>query len=430
MAHSAQNLPSVPQLVQNVVQRCAALWWDGGSGSEDLGPAYTSDEQVAGEGQLKRFQDMVAVEAKRAPRTRAQRQATQERILAAFRAFARVSLGFGETHMDALLDQGLPQVGTQFAQTARCFDPTIRGSDIFQAMRNVWTMNCLQMLLGQRIELTPAVFAYSMLYPYTDNYLDDPAISVESKRAFNERFGRRLQGEDVAPANTQERTIYKLVGMIESQFPRRDYTQVFESLYAIHRAQCKSVDLLRRQASPYEVDVLGISLEKGGTSVLADGYLVAGTLSEAQAAYVFAWGAFLQFADDLQDVEQDTTDGLSTVFSQTAGRWPLDAITDRTLHFGRQVVEGLDCFAAPTAEPVKRLMERSTYSLLVEAAGAAPHLYTPDYVRQLERHSPFRFAFVKERRRQMAGQSAAIMALVEAFARFDPRDSPPPFPLP
>ena len=31
-------------------------------------------------------------------------------------------------------------------------------------------------LLGLPVEVTPAVFAYSMLYPYTDNYLDDPAI--------------------------------------------------------------------------------------------------------------------------------------------------------------------------------------------------------------------------------------------------------------
>ena len=97
---------------------------------------------------------------------------------------------------------------------------------------------------------------------------------------------------------------------------------------------------------------------------------------------------------------------------------------------GWQVVEGLACFVAPAAEPVKRLMEKSTYRLLVEAVGGAPQLYTRDYVRRLERHSPFRFSFVQERRSQMAGQSAAIMALIEAFARFDPGDSPAPFPLP
>ena len=64
------------------------------------------------------------------------------------------------------------------------------------------------------------------------------------------------------------------------------------------RAQCRSLELLHRTASPYEVDVLGISLEKGGTSVLADGYLVAGSLTRPQAELAFGFGAYLQIVDD------------------------------------------------------------------------------------------------------------------------------------
>jgi hypothetical protein len=428
--HNTTPQLNVAEMVRRFVQQFSDLWWETDSRNPPLGPTYAPEEQSAREAQLKRFQATVTAEAKHAPRTAPERQATQERILAAFRAIARVALGFGEGHMDALLERGLPQVGTQFAQTARRFDPTIPGSDIFQAMRNVWTMNCLQLLLGLPIQLTPAIFAYSMLYPYTDNYLDDPAVSEGAKQAFNERFGRRLAGEDVAPADAQEEIIYKLVGMIEDQFERSRFPQIFESLLAIHRAQIKSVYLLRRNASPYEVDVLGIGLEKGGTSVLADGYLVAGSLTEAQAAYMFGWGAFVQLGDDLQDIVPDVKDGLLTVFTQTAGGWPMDGVTDRAFHFGQAVVGGLDCFDAPSAEPVKELMRRSTFRLLIEAAGAASQFYTRDYVRKLEPHSPFRFSFLRERRKQMAGQSASIMGLVEAFARLDDAEAPPPFHLP
>jgi len=31
-----------------------------------------------------------------------------------------------------------------------------------------------------------------MLYPYTDNYLDDPSVSREEKLGFSNRFGQRL----------------------------------------------------------------------------------------------------------------------------------------------------------------------------------------------------------------------------------------------
>jgi hypothetical protein len=303
-------------------------------------------------------------------------------------------------------------------------------SDIFQAMRNVWTMSCLQLLLGLPIRLTPAIFAYSMLYPYTDNYLDDASVPEADKVSFNERFARRLAGERVIPANLLESRVYDMVGMIEGQFDRASHAGVYGSLLAIHQAQCSSVSLMRLDASPYELDVLGISLHKGGASVLADGYLVAGDLDPTQAAFLFGWGAVVQFGDDLQDVVLDGQHGPITVFSQTAGRWPLDGVTDRTFHFGRKVMAGLDCFDGPNAGPVKDLMRRSASRLLIEAAGMADHLYTPDYVRELEPHSTLSFGFLRQRAKMMAGQTDSIMRLVEAFARLDPDEDPPPFPLP
>ena len=220
-------------------------------------------------------------------------------------------------------------------------------------------------------------------------------------------------------SNAHEGTIYDLVGMIEGHFERARYPQVYDSLLAIHRAQCRSIELLQPNASPYEVDVLGISVEKGGASVLADGYLVAGALTRAQAEYMFGWGAFVQLVDDLQDVEEDGRDGLATVFSVTAGRWLLDAITNRTFHFGRQVVDRLACFDAPGAEPMKQMMRESAFRLLIESAGSAARFYSKPYLQDLEAHSPFRFSFLGQRRGMWAAQSAPLMSLVEAYARVD-----------
>jgi hypothetical protein len=269
-----------------------------------------------------------------------------------------------------------------------------------------------------------------MLYPYTDNYLDDPNTTPETKRAFNKRFALRLSGREVSPTSSHEATVYSLVAMIESQFDRSRYPAVFESLHAIHSAQRKSVQLLRRNASPYEVDVLGISIEKGGSSVLADAYLVAGSLDEDQASCAFGWGAFVQLVDDLQDVEEDARDGLQTVFSQSAGHWTLDAITNRALHFGSQVTRRLDCFCAQTAGPIKELMRQSAAQLLIQAAGAAHHYYTDAYLREIEPHSPFRFTFLSQQRERAAARMAPLVGLIEAFASVDDPESPSPFALP
>ena len=61
------------------------------------------------------------------------------------------------------------------------------------------------------MQLTPSIFAYSMLYPYSDNYLDDPSVSREAKLSFSVRFGRRLAGDAVASANPLEATIWRLI---------------------------------------------------------------------------------------------------------------------------------------------------------------------------------------------------------------------------
>jgi len=418
----------MPDWVRRLSQQFTALWWQTGSSAPSLGPTYTDREQSARAAHLERFLGSLTAELQRPPRTQSARQATQERIYSAFGAFARSALGFEERHLDILLSRGFTQVAAEFAQAARRFDPAVSGSDISQASRNAWAMNGLQLLLGLPVQLTPAVFAYSMLYPYSDNYLDDPTIPVETKMAFNERLTRRLAGEGIAPTNAHERIICDLMGMIEGQFERSQYPQVFESLSAIHRAQIKSVGLLHRNVSPYEVDVLGISFEKGGTSVLADGYLVAGSLTEAHAEFLFGWGAFLQLADDLQDVQQDGKDGLLTVFSQTAGRWPLDTLTNRTFHFGAKVLEGLGCFDAPGVEPLKELMRTSAVMLLINAASRASRLYTRSYLRELEAHSPFRFSFLSKSRKKLARQRASLMRMIEAFAAPDGAESPSFFP--
>lgn len=45
--------------------------------------------------------------------------------------------------------------------------------------------NALQLLFGKEVYYSKANFAYSMLYPYTDNYLDNTNIDKNDKILFN-----------------------------------------------------------------------------------------------------------------------------------------------------------------------------------------------------------------------------------------------------
>jgi len=344
------------------------------------------------------------------PRNREEAQHLQVRVGTAFRLLAEETLGFTARQLDLLPAQAFSAVSVEFVRMARAFDPRLSGEDIYQAGRNAWTANGLQWLLGLPVENSPSIFAYSLLYPYTDNYLDDPAINVATKLAFNERFRRRLAGELLAPTNAQEQIIFELVAMIEKQYSRADDLAVFESLLDIHHAQGQSLELMRRAAAPGEVDVLGLSFGKGGTSVLADGYLVSSSLTEAQRQYAYGHGIFAQLLDDMEDMEQDRQAGRLTVYTQPDGNSSLDALANRTFHFGHQVLMRLDCFGVD--ESLREMIRRGADLLLIDTIGRMDRYYTAAYLRQLEAYSPFRFSFLKEQRDAFFRRHGSLVKLM------------------
>ena len=410
-----------------LLEEALSVWGDCPDSPPAFDRAITTEEQIAREQHLERFLDCVQSEMHRPPVGRAERQAMHARLTEALTAFGRSALRLEDAHVSLLLEGGLSSVGTHLARQARQFDPAVSVADIFQATRNAWTACGLQMLFGRAMRLTPSIFAYSMLYPYSDNYLDDPAIDAATKRGFGERFGQRLKGEQIEPANAYEDSIWRLVALIESEYIRTGNPQIYQALFHIHAAQVKSIRLLRRGGESATVDVLRLSFEKGGASVLADGYLAAGALTPAQERFVFFWGILLQLADDLQDVREDCRDGVRTLFSQDLGRRPLDAVTSRTIHFGRRTMALLHQLPSSDCLPLRQLIQRSSLSILIRSAGEAGEFYTPHYLRELECHSPFRFSYLNERRAQFAKRSGMLARLFESFLEGDKDE--PAFPL-
>ncbi len=397
---------------------------------------FTAAEQATREIHLDLLLQTVEAELRDLPRTRSERRSARSRITSAFIDFAKACLDLDDSHLELLLNDGFSAVATQLARQARQFDPGVSAADIFQASRNAWTACGLQSLMGQEMHLTPSIFAYSMLYPYTDNYLDDPAASRGAKLAFSDRFRRRLDGDAIEPFNDREATIWRLVELIEEQYARADWPEVYASLLTIHRAQENSVRLLRFGSSSAGADVLELSFEKGGASVLADAYLAAGSLSPDEAQFAFGWGALLQLADDLQDLQQDLRQGILTVFTQAAARtplgMPLDDLTTRTLSFGQRVMRQVNRLPsnhsavngqAAKRKPLEELIRMSCSLLLIWSAGESGKLYTSRYLADLEAHSPFRFAHLAEKRKKLARWTGPLARLFESFLE-DEEDEP------
>jgi hypothetical protein len=77
------------------------------------------------------------------------------------------------------------------------------------------------------------------------------------------------------PENNLEEKVFGLLLIIEEVYPGTITQRFFESILCIQDAQIKSLMQQKRSITSYE-QTLAISAEKGGTSVLADCFLVCG----------------------------------------------------------------------------------------------------------------------------------------------------------
>ena len=207
-----QQLYSWPWVEAQVAQTIE-VWHGGAARTTQDGPRYSLKEQQKREKAYDQGLRAVEREVRRTPRSRAERIESKDRIVASFARFSAAALNLEGEAVKLLTDDLLP-VGTKLARWARRFDPNLGMADIIQACRNAWTACGLQPLLGERVGITPSILGYSLLYPYSDNYLDREDISSEAKLRFCERFRDRLRGERLSVRDYREAALWTLVKLI------------------------------------------------------------------------------------------------------------------------------------------------------------------------------------------------------------------------
>lgn len=403
-------------MIQNYTEQYAEIWERCSFEMPGFSKSYPKEDKLSREKFLDQFLNTIKAFRKDRIRGKSFTETDQQLFLRNIRGFLSNGLDFTESQLELMFSDEMVEITRSFVRQAKAFDPDLPFNDIFQACRNMWIMNGLQLIMGIPMQVTPSIFAYSMLYPYTDNLIDDPNISNFEKLVFSERFRDRLSGVMLEPQNKTENAIFRLVGMIEEEYSRADFPEVFESLLGIHDAQTNSMKLLQQNNLIIEPEILKICLAKGGASVLADGYLVAGKLTETQRYFLYGYGAYLQLLDDIQDVEEDRAAGLMTVFSRSAFQVQLDERLNKTYWFGEHVMGSLEFFNGQHIELFKSLMRRSMDLFITEAIAQLPDAYSRKYVAAFESFSPFNFSYIRKRKEQFAPYNGFLLTAIEEFA--------------
>lgn len=306
-----------------------------------------------------------------------------------------------------------------FIHAARDFDPTIGDDDILQALRNLWVFNSIQMIFGQPASLTPSSMAYSLLYPYSDNGLDSGGRSEQEIAAGMDWLSLWFEGKESEAPDSWAEKIARLLHMIEEEFPRLDFPDLYRSLYAIHCAQRRSLLLHDVPPDADEASLLAITVEKGGTSVLVDGYLADRRLHDARGDALFGFGVLLQLADDLQDLEEDRIAGHWTPFQQALRKGQLNEATCRLLRFTNDCAAGLQNLVPGRTTPVQRIIESSCTILIAEAVARYRDMYRLSFLQTFEHSLPLRLAYLREIKQNLRVQrmQSPIFPRVEnAFA--------------
>lgn len=388
--------------VEELVRGHALLWQDAPAGPRPSKKRYTRAEKRAVERELSDLVAKLSAEPVRTAFLDGSLEAARlEETAANLRPGFKRLLRLIDLPLEAVYDARFIDSTRRFLQTARDFDPELSLASAYQALRNVWIMNSLQFDLGLPVEHTDAIFAYSMVYPYLDNMLDDARTTEAGKLAFVARLRSWLEGSAEAADSPREEKLLSLVRFIERRFPRPSFPGVYRSLLAIFNAQVKSLLQQRPEAAPSAGDILSISLEKGGTSVLADGYLVAGTLEPADEEFCFGFGTFLQLADDLQDIAEDSRCWHRTLFAGGPASVPLDTTALRLESYLAAVLKKARREATPSRSALCDAIGSGLALMFRESVGKQPEYFRRAFVRGAKGAFPLRFSYLRKLRRRL-----------------------------
>ncbi len=384
------------------IEHFVSIWQESSTDFPVFEKKYSTAEQKIREAHFSEFQQKINGLRSRKKVEELRKSDPAKTFFPVFKSFLQMVFDFEPDQLEIILSDKFKYVSKDFFYKAREFGPELSPENIYQGMRNVWIMNGIQLMMDLPVEITPSIFGYSMIYPYSDNLLDDPNITAEEKKQFSNRFNRRLHGENTTPQNYTEMQLFILVEMFEEQFPRNDFPKVYQSLYAIQAGQTNSLQL-NCNSLVTDDEVRYICFEKGGASVLADGYLVAGRLTKEQEQALFGYGVYLQLLDDIQDVKEDADASTRTLFSGLKKN-NLDAFVNKTIHFGRKALDEMRCFEGAEIETFLRLMNRSIETMIIESVGMNEQHFSSEFLNEIEKSSPLRFEFLRKKRSQSKSQ--------------------------
>ncbi|MGF7142163.1 hypothetical protein HNQ56_000573 [Anaerotaenia torta] len=304
-----------------------------------------------------------------------------------------------------------------FLKQFRRFCPELGLEELGQGIRNYTVYAMFKLIHRLPSGFCKAAFGYSMLYPFTDNYIDSSQRSPEEKLEYNQLIRDTILGNTVRPKNPHHHKTCELLRAIISQYPREADDRIYTLLLMMLEAQ---EDSLRQQSPTAKLtgeQRLDISLFKGGVSVLIDRFLVNKELTQADCNFYLGFGFFLQLADDLQDIGEDSGKGYQTLFTLDTSAQQTERLVNKLLNYLHTIMAsycgqnnsmpasghgiGTVQQEAPSLPPAQinntfiDFILTSSKLLILTSLFGSREFFSADYLNRMERYLPVSVSFLE-----------------------------------
>jgi hypothetical protein len=291
--------------------------------------------------------------------------------------------------MDEDTINNLEEELTLFLKQVRVFAPEISFYDIGQAIRNYIVYIMFKEMNGLKTGFSMSAFSYSMLYPVTDNYIDNRDYTDRDKKDYNQIIRDKIAGNQVNPKSIHQRKTCELLQTIENEYPREKDLTIFNLLHIMLEAQVDSLKQQKNDIKLSESERQDISLYKGGVSVLIDRYLINKELTPDDIMFYLGFGYFLQLVDDLQDIKEDSVHGNQTLFTLDTTSTHVEATVNRLIHFVYNLTKS---YQADNTF-FKNFILPNCYQLIFSSINRSKEFFSPEYLMNMEKFLPVTYQY-------------------------------------
>ncbi len=284
-----------------------------------------------------------------------------------------------------------------FLHHVREFAPELSFEDIGQAIRNYIVYVMFKEINHISTGYSSAGFGYSMLYPFTDNYIDNSSCSNMDKIEYNQLIRDKIKGNNIHPKSTHQKKTCDLLQAIASDYPRDQDDSIYHLLLMMLDAQEVSIRQQNKEDPLSYEERLDISIYKGGISVLIDRCLVNKELTKEDLIYYLGVGYFLQLADDLQDILEDSQKGYQTIFTVDLCSRQEEALVNKMLHFIYTIMEE---YRADN-DSFKNFILANCYQLIHTSVIGSKEFFSSEYLKRTERYLPVTYPYFERWRKSM-----------------------------